>query len=86
MRISLHERTACLHLIIEDNGRGLTDREHRRSSLGMTGMRARARQSGGELLVEKAQPHGVRISVVVPARLPPQTPGDKTDAAFPIVR
>lgn len=86
VRISLHERTACLHLIIEDNGRGLTDREHRRSSLGMTGMRARARQSGGELLVEKAQPHGVRISVVVPARLPPQTPGDKTDAAFPIVR
>lgn len=83
VRISLKEKSGTLHLIIEDNGRGLSDREHRRSSLGMTGMRARARQSGGELRVEKAQPQGVRLSVTVPARRLPEHPEDKPDA-FPL--
>jgi signal transduction histidine kinase len=34
----------------------------------MVGMRARARQCGGELSVTAAQPSGVRIEAVVPLR------------------
>lgn len=62
-----------IHLSIEDDGKGLPGGALgviQSPSLGMVGMRARARQCGGELLVTAArsQPHGVRIEAVVPAR------------------
>lgn len=58
-----------IRLRIEDNGKGLPAAElHTPSpSLGMVGMRARARQCGGELTVAAVEPHGVRIEAVVPA-------------------
>lgn len=60
-------------LSIEDNGQGLRPAEGdgpKTPSLGMVGMRARARQCGGELTVSAAEPHGLRIEVEVPVRLP----------------
>ncbi len=61
-------------LRIEDNGRGMPEDRPNGSSpptLGMVGMRARARQCGGEFTVTRVEPHGHRIEVEVPVRLPP---------------
>lgn len=58
-----------IRLSIVDDGKGITpSEEESRPSLGMVGMRARARQCGGELSVSPTQPHGLRIEVVVPIR------------------
>jgi signal transduction histidine kinase len=60
-----------IRLSIVDDGKGIPDSEaedEARPTLGMVGMRARARQCGGELTVSPAQPHGVRIEAVVPLR------------------
>ena len=60
-------------LWIEDNGRGIILGEgssNRSPSLGMIGMRARARQCGGEFEISNVEPHGVRIEVIVPVRPP----------------
>lgn len=58
-----------IRLSIRDNGKGMPGQgdEPARTSLGMVGMRARARQCGGELTVTPAVPHGVCIEAVVPA-------------------
>jgi signal transduction histidine kinase len=58
-----------IRLSIVDDGKGLpADETESPPSLGMVGMRARARQCGGELSVSPAQPHGLRIEAVVPLR------------------
>jgi signal transduction histidine kinase len=54
-------------LVIEDNGKGLpNDGQRVQSSLGMVGMRARARQAGGELTIGSSPSGGVRVSIKVP--------------------
>ena len=56
-----------VHLEIADNGRGLPPGSRGRNpSLGMVGMRARASQLGGELVVENRKEGGLRIHVEVP--------------------
>lgn len=66
-------------LRIEDNGRGIAVGESpapRSPSLGMIGMRARARQCGGDFEISNVEPHGVRVEVIVPVRPPtPETSG-----------
>lgn len=60
-----------IRLSIEDNGKGLpegVDDVIQSPSLGMVGMRARARQCGGELSVANQTPRGLRIEAVVPVR------------------
>ena len=62
---------------IEDNGKGIPpviESGLPNSSLGMVGMRARARQSGGELSVSNVVPHGLLIEAVVPVKLQPHRP------------
>jgi two-component system sensor histidine kinase UhpB len=71
VRVGLSGDANELRLIIEDDGRGLPPPDATgiaRPSLGMVGMRARARQSGGELRMQPIEPLGLRIEVVVPAR------------------
>ena len=69
-RIVLGEDTVRVRLLIEDNGRGLsTEYASRVPGLGMVGMRARARQIGGELKIGKGERGGVRISVWAPLKL-----------------
>jgi len=73
VKISLLHRDQSIHLIIEDNGKGLPNQSDDiiySPSLGMVGMRARARQSGGELTATSRQPHGLRIEIVVPLQSP----------------
>lgn len=58
-----------IRLSIMDDGKGLpAEPSASPPSLGMVGMRARARQCGGELNVTATQPHGVRIEAIVPSR------------------
>lgn len=66
-------------LTIEDNGRGLSAQHAARPSLGMVGMRARARHLGGDLQVETRTAGGVRLAVRAPAQ-PLQDHGDEEDA------
>lgn len=69
-----------VRLAIEDNGRGLDDDASAlRSSLGMTGMRARAAQTGGELSVSRPHEGGLRIDVVVPNTLQLEEHADQED-------
>ncbi|MDB6003182.1 MAG: hypothetical protein JWR15_169, partial [Prosthecobacter sp.] len=74
VKMSLAHREQTIRLTIEDNGKGLpvrTGEPIHSPSLGMVGMRARARQSGGELTATSMQPRGLRIEVVIPLQLPP---------------
>jgi len=65
--ISLHVEGQVVRLEIADNGHGLKPVGGEGSpSLGMVGMRARARQLGGELTVENRKEGGLCIRVVVP--------------------
>ena len=77
VRIRLTADAGKIRLFIEDNGKGLPEAEvHTMTSptLGMVGMRARARQSGGEFHTARVEPHGLCIEVVVPVRLPAASP------------
>lgn len=70
VRISLHCRDERIHLSIEDNGKGIPELAETLAhspSLGMVGMRARARQRGGELVVSNIESGGLRIEVNMPA-------------------
>lgn len=65
--MKIEEVQGNVHFSIKDNGRGLAILEAERSpSLGMIGMRARARQSGGELKVSTPPGGGLTIDVIVP--------------------
>jgi len=55
-------------LTIEDDGKGLPQPAGQRLSLGMVGMRARARQIGGDLRTETGSLGGLRLVVSAPAR------------------
>jgi len=64
--VSLHYSKGEIQLTIEDNGRGLIPSEDAQTSLGMTGMRARAAQTGGEMVLSTPDGGGVRILVTMP--------------------
>jgi signal transduction histidine kinase len=67
VKLAVDHRT--VRLSIADNGRGLKLSAERASpSLGMVGMRARARQIHGELLVENRKEGGLAIRVEVPLK------------------
>lgn len=69
--VHLFSEGTVIVLRIADNGRGLPNVEGdptKTPTLGMTGMRARARQCGGDLEVSRVEPHGLRIEVSVPVR------------------
>lgn len=71
VRASLVSEGDTIRLCIEDNGKGLpegVDDVVQSPSLGMVGMRARARQCGGELSVTNISPQGLRIEAIVPLR------------------
>ncbi len=68
--IHLEAVAAIVRLCISDNGSGLPpDRQEAPTSLGLIGMRARARECGGTLDLQPVQPQGLRIVVEVPLRL-----------------
>jgi signal transduction histidine kinase len=65
--LQLHAEDGKLHMFLNDNGRGLEpSRSPESTGLGMIGMRARARSTGGELRVQSEKGSGVRIDIWVP--------------------
>ncbi|HYI92749.1 MAG TPA: sensor histidine kinase [Bryobacteraceae bacterium] len=65
--VRLQIENGSISLTVEDNGRGLPmDQQTVRSSLGMVGMRARAREAGGELTLNNSAQGGVRVQVEIP--------------------
>jgi len=65
--VNLAEDHGRVHLSIRDNGKGLpTAGRFRAGSLGITGMRARARSAKGELTIRSGPGEGVLIEVWVP--------------------
>jgi signal transduction histidine kinase len=69
VQVHLRLNEGSVELTIEDNGRGIDLADTlERSSLGMVGMRARAREAGGELVVTSGTSSGVRIIANVPAQ------------------
>lgn len=71
VKVSLDLDGNQARLVIEDNGQGLPiDAGKARHSLGLVGMRARARECGGTLILSAAEPSGLRIVALVPARAP----------------
>lgn len=65
--VRLEPRGSQVRLTVEDNGRGIPARlPSDRRSLGMVGMRARARQIDGDLKVENRTEGGVHIQVTAP--------------------
>ena len=68
--VHLEAVAAIVRLSISDNGHGLPpDRQESPASLGLIGMRARARECGGTLDLQPMQPQGLRIIVEVPLSL-----------------
>jgi len=69
VQIDLNIHEDRLHLVIEDNGKGMPMLSGKREgSLGLVGMRARARQTGGEFSVTTGVSGGVKLEVWAPAR------------------
>jgi signal transduction histidine kinase len=67
VEVSLRLEEDMVLLTIQDNGRGLpATNNSKRSSLGMVGMRARAREIGGELTITNRPEGGIRIEVNAP--------------------
>jgi signal transduction histidine kinase len=75
--------TGQLHLIVEDNGRGMTAISHGAApGLGLIGMRERAQSLGGVFRVSPRQPLGTRIEVTLPLDVRP-SPSDAEPAFHP---
>jgi signal transduction histidine kinase len=70
VKVSLLQDEEDLLLCIEDNGVGLPlANQETASSLGIIGIRARARECGGSVRLENAKPHGLCVTTRVPKRL-----------------
>jgi signal transduction histidine kinase len=70
-RVELDSKDDLVSLTVEDNGRGIGVGDTLHSpSLGMTGMRARARQAGGRFRTSKPVGGGLRIEIQVPKEMP----------------
>lgn len=61
-----HER-GNLELFVRDNGKGITNEQLTRiTSLGLIGMRERAQNLGGDLVIQRAQPKGTEVRISFP--------------------
>jgi PAS domain S-box-containing protein len=70
VEVSLGLDHGQLRLEIADDGVGLPEVGPRGTTLGILGMRERAWRLGGECTVERREPHGTIVTVVVPLRFP----------------
>ncbi|MDQ2676002.1 MAG: sensor histidine kinase, partial [Actinomycetota bacterium] len=67
-RVAISEDDANVTLIVEDDGKGMAERDGDRQGFGLIGMRERAEQLGGELAIAPAESGGTRVTAVLPAR------------------
>ena len=62
-----------LRLQVSDDGVGLPEAATRPRSLGLLGMRERARRLGGDCVIRRREPRGTVVSLVLPLRFPVDT-------------
>ncbi len=67
IEVDMRTTDAELLLVVQDNGKGMEADPNRRS-LGLVGMRERARQLGGSVTVGNSGDEGVRVEMRVPLR------------------
>jgi signal transduction histidine kinase len=80
VRVRLELERGRVKLEVEDDGVGIPVAAHT-TSLGLIGMRERARRLGGECGVHRRDPSGTLVTVTVPLRFPAER---RTDADTPI--
>jgi signal transduction histidine kinase len=66
VEMELSRANGDVRLVIADDGQGFEPNAEAATGLGMVGMRARARNAGGELKVETGPGKGVRIAATLP--------------------
>jgi signal transduction histidine kinase len=67
VRVELREDADELVLIVQDNGKGMTESQITRSkSLGLIGMQERARSWGGRVMFQATPGKGTTVTVRVP--------------------
>lgn len=66
VEVTLARSSDKVQLTVSDDGKGFEPRRPAGAGMGMVGMRARARNAGGELKVEAAPGKGVRIVATLP--------------------
>ena len=80
--VTLQVNEATIHLEIADNGHGLkAEQGEKPPSLGLVGMRARARQLGGELTIENRKAGGLAVRIEAPLRQVNED-ADQEDSSF----
>ena len=74
VRVAVRQFPEFLMVEVEDNGRGFPVNEKGRPSkttgLGLLGMRERAANAGGSLVIDSTLGHGTRIALRIPIRAP----------------
>ena len=75
VEVYLRLERGSLKLDIADDGVGVPEISPRSSSLGLLGMRERARRCGGECLIQRRKPHGTLVALSVPLKFPSE--GDR---------
>jgi PAS domain S-box-containing protein len=73
--VSMKLERGQLRLEVSDDGIGLPEIAPRGSSLGLLGMRERARRLGGDCAVKRRVPRGTIVTVTVPLRFPAERTG-----------
>ena len=87
VRVVVRQLPECLVAEIEDNGRGFHMNEqrmpYRTSGLGLLGLRERAANAGGTLLIDSAPGQGTRIALRIPLlpAVPAESPSRKEVSA-----
>lgn len=65
--VSLKKKNGFVELKIRDNGRGITDEElNHPKSLGLMGMRERAKIFGGDFIIKGVRGKGTKVTVTIP--------------------
>lgn len=65
--VCLKHKRGNLELFVRDNGKGITNEQLTRiTSLGLIGMRERAQNLGGDLVIQRAQPKGTEVRISFP--------------------
>ncbi|HEY0989298.1 MAG TPA: GAF domain-containing protein [Kofleriaceae bacterium] len=70
-----------LRLEVADDGIGVPEIGPRGTTLGLLGMRERARRLGGDCTIKRRSPHGTVVSVDVPLRFPADSAGKPANRA-----
>jgi PAS domain S-box-containing protein len=72
VEVRLEEHEGALQLTIQDDGRGITlEQAQDPRSLGLIGIRERARSMGGTAAFGNADPHGTRVALKIPKDFAP---------------